>query len=83
MFYLYILFPSHEQRGVRGGRRVRCLLMRFSRPKVAIYDEMDQSAYFSCLDFASAFSGLTIHEADRYLIAFWRCGRKTVGVRTL
>ena len=37
---------------------------------LTIYDEMDQSGYFSCLDFASGFSQLTIHEADRYLTAF-------------
>ena len=37
---------------------------------VTIYDEMDQSAYFSCLDLASGFLQLTIHEADRHLIAF-------------
>ena len=35
-----------------------------------IYNEMDQSAYFSCLDLASGFLQLTIHEADRHLTAF-------------
>ena len=37
---------------------------------LTIYDEMDQSAYFSCLDLASGFLQLTIHEADSYLTAF-------------
>ena len=31
---------------------------------------MDQSAYFSCLDLASGFLQLKIHEADRHLTAF-------------
>ena len=31
---------------------------------------MDQSAYFSCLDLASEFLHLTIHEEDKYFIAF-------------
>ena len=37
---------------------------------LTIYDEMDQSAYFSCLDLVSGFLQLTIHEADRHLTAF-------------
>ena len=35
-----------------------------------MYDEIDQSAYFSCLDLASRFLQLTINEAGRYLTAF-------------
>ena len=37
---------------------------------LTIYDEMDQSAYFFCLDLASGFLQLMIHESDRHLIAF-------------
>ena len=37
---------------------------------LTIYDEMNQSAYFSCLDLASGFLQLTIHEADRHFTAF-------------
>ena len=37
---------------------------------LTIYDKMDQSAYFSCLDLASGFLQLTIHEPDRHLTAF-------------
>ena len=37
---------------------------------LTVYDEMDQSAYFSCLDLASGFLQLTIHEVDRHLTAF-------------
>ena len=36
---------------------------------LSIYDEVDQSVYFSCFNLASGFSQLTIHEADRYLAA--------------
>ena len=35
-----------------------------------IYNQIDQSAYFSCLDLASGSLQLMIHEVDRYLIAF-------------
>ena len=37
---------------------------------LTIYPEMNQSAYFSCLDLASGFLQLAIHEADRSLTAF-------------
>ena len=37
---------------------------------LTIYDEMDHSSYFSCLDIASEFLQLTIHKADGYLAAF-------------
>ena len=36
---------------------------------LTIYDEMDQLAYFSCLDLASGFLQLTTHETDRHLTA--------------
>ena len=37
---------------------------------LTIYDEMDQSAYFSRLHLASGVPQLTIHEADMHLTAF-------------
>ena len=56
---------------------------------LAIYDEMDQSAYFSCLDIVSGFLQLTIHEADRHLTAFrdaegklWEYVRCGFGLKT-
>ena len=57
---------------------------------LTIYDEMDQSAYFSCLDLASGFLQLTIHEADRHLTAFcdaegksWEYVRCGFGLKTV
>ena len=54
------------------------------------YDEMDQSAYFSCLDLASGFLQLIIHEADRYLTTFgdaegklWEYVRCSFGIKTV
>ena len=37
---------------------------------LAIYDEMDQSAYFSCLDLASELLQLMFDDADKYLTEF-------------
>ena len=55
-----------------------------------IYDEMDQSAYLSCLDLASGFLQLTIHEAGRFLTAFrdaegklWEYVRCGFGLKTV
>ena len=57
---------------------------------LTIYDKMDQSAYFSCLDLASGFLQLTIHEADRHLTAFrdaegklWEYVRCGFGLKTV
>ena len=57
---------------------------------LAIYDEMGQLAYFSCLDLASGFLQLTIHEADRHFTAFrdaegrlWECVRCGFGLKTV
>ena len=57
---------------------------------LTIYDEMDQSAYFSCLDLTSGFLQLTIHEAERYLTAFrdaeetlWEYIRCGFGLKTV
>ena len=57
---------------------------------LTIYDEMDQSEYFSCLDPASGFLQLTIYEADRYLTAFrdaegklWEYVRCGFGLKTV
>ena len=57
---------------------------------LTIYDEMDQAAYFSCLDLASGFLQLTIHEADRHLTAFrdaegklWEYVRCGFGLKTV
>ena len=57
---------------------------------LTIYDEMDQSAYFSCLDLASGFLQLTIHGADRHLTAFhdaegklWEYVRCGFGLKTV
>ena len=46
---------------------------------LTIYDEMGQSAYFSCLDLASGFLQLTIHDADGHLTAFCDVGGKFCG----
>ena len=57
---------------------------------LTLYDEMDQSAYFSCLYLASRFLQLTIYEADRHLTAFrdaegklWEYVRCGFGVKTV
>ena len=57
---------------------------------LTIYDEMDQSAYFSCLDLASGFLQLAIHEADRHFTAFrdaegklWEYVRFGFGLKTV
>ena len=57
---------------------------------LTIYDEMDQSAYFSCLDLASGFLQLTLHEVDRHLTAFrdaegklWEYVRYGFGLKTV
>ena len=80
-------------RVVQDFRRLNALLKSQSGglgDLLTIYDGMDQSAYFSCLDLALGFIQLTTHEADRYLTAFsdtegklWEdvrcdCGLKTV-----
>ena len=71
-------------------RDLNALLKGGLEDLLTIYDKMDQSAYFSCLDFALDFLQLTIHEANKYLTAscdaegkpweYVRCGlgRKTV-----
>ena len=43
---------------------------------LTIYDEMDQSTYFSCLNLASEFLQLTIHDVDRYFTVFRDAERK-------
>ena len=57
---------------------------------LTLYDEMDQSAYFSCLDLASEFLQLTIHEADSHLTTFrdaegklWEYVRCGFGLKTV
>ena len=57
---------------------------------MTICDEIDQSAYFSCLDLASGFLQLTIHEEDRHLTAFrdaegklWEYVRCGFGLKTV
>ena len=56
---------------------------------LTIYDEMGQLAYFSCLDLASVFLQLTVHDADRYFTAFcdvegklWEYVRYGFGLKT-
>ena len=55
---------------VQDFRGLNALLKAQSGGLLTIYDEMDQSAYFSCLDLASGFLQLTLHEVDRHLTAF-------------
>ena len=57
---------------------------------LTIYDEMDQSAYFSCLYLALRFLQLTIYKADRHLTAFrdaegklWEYVRCGFGLKTV
>ena len=66
-------------RVVQGFRGLNALLKVQSKELgdlLIIYDEIDQSACFSCLDFASGFLQLTIHDADRYITAFRDAGGK-------
>ena len=56
---------------------------------LTIYDEIDQPAYFSCLDLVSGSLQLTIHEKDRCLTAFrdaegklWEYVRCDFGLKT-
>ena len=80
-------------RVVQDFRGLNALLKAQSRglgDLLTIYDEMDQSAYFSCLYLASRFLQLTIYEADRHLTAFrdaegklWEYVRCGFGVKTV
>ena len=73
-----LVLPHREEKrwnrqGSTGLPRSQALLKAQSGGRgdlLTIYDEMDQSAYFSCLDLVSGFLQLTIHEADRHLTAF-------------